>query len=68
VFDLAGGTFDVSILDVAGSGDADGEAKVFEVILAAVRAVVSRTVPDAGLTCSRVTDRRGLSYRDNGWY
>ena len=32
VFDLGGGTFDVSVLDVAGSGDADGEAKVFEVI------------------------------------
>ena len=31
VFDLGGGTFDVSVLQVAGSG-ADGDTKVFEVI------------------------------------
>jgi molecular chaperone DnaK len=31
VFDLGGGTFDVSVLQVAGGGD-DGETKVFEVI------------------------------------
>jgi molecular chaperone DnaK len=32
VFDLGGGTFDVSILEVASTGDGDGQSKVFEVI------------------------------------
>lgn len=32
VFDLGGGTFDVSILEVALSGDGDSSSKVFEVI------------------------------------
>lgn len=32
VFDLGGGTFDVSILEVAGTGDGDNQSKVFEVI------------------------------------
>jgi molecular chaperone DnaK len=32
VFDLGGGTFDVSVLQVAGSGDDGSETKVFEVI------------------------------------
>ncbi|HND50981.1 MAG TPA: molecular chaperone DnaK, partial [Pirellulaceae bacterium] len=32
VFDLGGGTFDVSVLQVAGSGTDEGEKKVFEVI------------------------------------
>jgi molecular chaperone DnaK len=32
VFDLGGGTFDVSVLQVAGGGDGEGETKVFEVI------------------------------------
>ncbi len=32
VFDLGGGTFDVSILEVASTGDGDNQSKVFEVI------------------------------------
>jgi molecular chaperone DnaK len=32
VFDLGGGTFDVSILEVASTGDGDSQSKVFEVI------------------------------------
>ncbi|QDV26597.1 molecular chaperone DnaK [Aureliella helgolandensis] len=32
VFDLGGGTFDVSILEVAATGDGDQQSKVFEVI------------------------------------
>ncbi len=32
VFDLGGGTFDVSVLEVAASGDEDSKSKVFEVI------------------------------------
>ncbi len=32
VFDLGGGTFDVSVLEVAASGDDDNKSKVFEVI------------------------------------
>ncbi len=32
VFDLGGGTFDVSVLEVAASGDEDNKSKVFEVI------------------------------------
>jgi molecular chaperone DnaK len=32
VFDLGGGTFDVSILEVASTGDAESQSKVFEVI------------------------------------
>ena len=32
VFDLGGGTFDVSIMEVASTGDADQQSKVFEVI------------------------------------
>lgn len=32
VFDLGGGTFDVSVLEVASSGDEEGSSKVFEVI------------------------------------
>ncbi|RMF39280.1 MAG: molecular chaperone DnaK, partial [Planctomycetota bacterium] len=32
VFDLGGGTFDVSILEVASSGEGDSQSKVFEVI------------------------------------
>jgi len=32
VFDFGGGTFDISILDVAGAEGGDGEVKVFEVI------------------------------------
>jgi molecular chaperone DnaK len=32
VFDLGGGTFDISILEVAGTDGADGEVTVFEVI------------------------------------
>ncbi len=32
VFDLGGGTFDISILDVAGTDGGDGEVTVFEVI------------------------------------
>ncbi len=32
VFDLGGGTFDVSVLEVADAGDEDGESRVFQVI------------------------------------
>jgi molecular chaperone DnaK len=32
VFDLGGGTFDVSVLEVASTGDGDKQSKVFEVI------------------------------------
>lgn len=32
VFDLGGGTFDVSVLEVASTGDGDSQSKVFEVI------------------------------------
>ena len=32
VFDLGGGTFDVSVLEVADAGDEDGENRVFQVI------------------------------------
>ncbi|MCA9130054.1 MAG: molecular chaperone DnaK [Planctomycetales bacterium] len=32
VFDLGGGTFDVSVLEVASTGDGEGQSKVFEVI------------------------------------
>ena len=32
VFDLGGGTFDVSVLEVAAAGDGDQQSKVFEVI------------------------------------
>lgn len=32
VFDLGGGTFDVSVLEVASTGDGDNKSKVFEVI------------------------------------
>jgi molecular chaperone DnaK len=32
VFDLGGGTFDVSILEVADAGDEDGESRVFQVV------------------------------------
>lgn len=32
VFDLGGGTFDVSVLEVADAGDGDGEGRVFQVI------------------------------------
>lgn len=32
VFDLGGGTFDVSVLEVADAGDGDGESRVFQVI------------------------------------
>jgi molecular chaperone DnaK len=32
VFDLGGGTFDVSVLEVADAGDDDGESRVFQVI------------------------------------
>ena len=32
VFDLGGGTFDVSVLEVAASGDEESQSKVFEVI------------------------------------
>ncbi|MDX1927056.1 MAG: molecular chaperone DnaK [Pirellulaceae bacterium] len=32
VFDLGGGTFDVSVMEVASTGDGDSQSKVFEVI------------------------------------
>jgi molecular chaperone DnaK len=32
VFDLGGGTFDVSVLEVAAAGDSDSESRVFQVI------------------------------------
>ncbi len=32
VFDLGGGTFDVSVLEVAGSGDSEDDRKVFQVL------------------------------------
>ncbi len=32
VFDLGGGTFDVSVMEVASTGDGDNQSKVFEVI------------------------------------
>lgn len=32
VFDLGGGTFDVSVLEVADAGDEDGESRVFQVV------------------------------------
>ncbi len=32
VFDLGGGTFDVSVMEVASTGDGDAQSKVFEVI------------------------------------
>lgn len=32
VFDLGGGTFDVSVLEVADSGDAEGSSRVFQVV------------------------------------